>query len=482
MRTALNPRRWPLAFKAPALVALFMLVVSIVITNAVLTRLKDIQERHLATLSTTYLEGLATAVIPHVLHDDIWEVYDAIDRRASLGSGFGRATVVVVDGRGETLASSDPHHVPVGSREPARGEHFKEGQTLIVIEEEGQAHAKKLLRYQGRVIGHIYADYDISHLLQERKTVLGTLVATNTAIALMLAVLGYWAIRRMLSPLGVLSHHLDRGTVGPIHPVMHAAAPDSEFGRLFQRYNAMAEALNEREALAKQLAAEERLASLGRLASGLAHEINNPLGGLFNAIDTLKRHGERSSVRASSLDLIERGLRGIRDVVRTVLATYRAEREPRHLTAPDLDDMRFLISPEAQRKRIHIHWQNAAEGEVALPATQVRQILLNLALNAIAVTPEGGEVDLRVYCDAGRLILEVSDQGPGLPPHAKAMLVGIRDGAPTFAEGGGLGLWMTRRMITELKGAVACPPRNQGGTLIRIALPVTFPMEPRYVA
>ena len=110
--------------------------------------------------------------------------------------------------------------------------------------------------------------------------------------------------------------------------------------------------------MAKQLAAEERLASLGRLASGLAHEINNPLGGLFNAIDTLKRHGDRPSVRTTSLDLIERGLRGIRDVVRTVLATYRADREQRDLTASDLDDMRFLISPEAARKSIRVHWES----------------------------------------------------------------------------------------------------------------------------
>ena len=77
-----------------------------------------------------------------------------------------------------------------------------EGQNLIVIEETGQAYGRKVLQYQGRTIGQVYADYDISHLLRERRTVLGTLVATNTAFALMLAALGYWAIRRMLAPLG----------------------------------------------------------------------------------------------------------------------------------------------------------------------------------------------------------------------------------------------------------------------------------------
>ena len=62
----------------------------------------------------------------------------------------------------------------------------------------------------------------------------------------------------------------------------------TETGRLFRGFNRMARAVAEREALVARLADEERLASLGRLASGMAHEINNPLGGLFNAIDTLK--------------------------------------------------------------------------------------------------------------------------------------------------------------------------------------------------
>jgi signal transduction histidine kinase len=483
MRPALDPRRWPLAFKVPALVALFMLGVSIVITNAVLSRLKDTQERHLAILSTTYLEGLATALIPHVLHDDIWEVFDAIDRRASLGGEFGRAQVVVVNGRGQVLAASNPQEVPVGSDQSARGLRFSDGRTLIVIEGEGQAHARKLLRHQGRVIGQIFADYDISHLLRERQSVLGTLVATNTAIALMLSALGYWAIRRMLAPLGVLSRQIAQSTVGPVHPVqISAVAPDNEFGRLMQRYNAMAEALNEREALAKQLAAEERLASLGRLATGIAHEINNPLGGLFNAIDTMKRHGDQPSARTQSLDLIERGLRGIRDVVRTVLATYRADREQRLLTASDLDDMQFLISPEASRRGVQVHWQNAAPDEIALPASQVRQILLNVALNAIAVSPQNGTVDICIMSDAQGLKMQVADQGPGLPSHAQAVLDGVRDAPLSLNEGSGLGLWMTRRMVSELGGSIAYYRKGEGGTLITVMLPVSSPVEARHVA
>ncbi len=78
--------------------------------------------------------------------------------------------------------------------------------------------------------------------------------------------------------------------------------------RPFAAFNRLASAVADREALSARLAEEERLASLGRLASGMAHEINNPLGGLFNAIDTLKRHGGDRSTRNVTLDLVERGI------------------------------------------------------------------------------------------------------------------------------------------------------------------------------
>lgn len=469
-----DPRGWPLAFKAPAVVAIFMMAVSAIITHVVLNRLKESQERHLAALSTTYLDGLASAVLPYVLREDVWEVFDAIDRSAALGGGFGRAVVIITTPDARVIAASDPARWRLGSAQPQLSARFMSGQALIVDELDGKAHGQKVLGHQGRDIGRIFADYDIDHLIAERSDVFRTLLLTNTLLALALAGLAWWTIRRMLSPLALLSRHIGQTVAGPLQPIPIAQGgdPDSEFARLFGRYNTLIEALGEREELVRQLAAEERVASLGRLASGMAHEINNPLGGLFNAIDTLKRHGDKPAVRRSSVDLIERGLRGIRDVVGTALATYRADPEQRGLAAADLDDMRLLVRLELERKRITLAWRNELVDEVPLPGSAIRQILLNLLLNAVAAVAEGGQIAVSVAIVDEMLVLDVEDDGPGLGPSALNLLSG-RTTRPVSSRGGaGLGLWVSRRLAEDLQGQVTAGQSALGGAAISLRFPL----------
>jgi hypothetical protein len=143
----------------------------------------------------------------------------------------------------------------------------------------------------------------------------------------------------------------------------------------------------------------------------MAHEINNPLGGLINAVDTLKAHGQTPGVRDASIRLVERGLAGIRDVVEAALATYRPERSRRPLAPDDLEDVKLLLQPELRRKRQRLDWDISwmAGRKLRMEGGPIRQAVLNLLLNASAATPEGGLIWLKAAgTDSGWLEIDVS--------------------------------------------------------------------------
>ena len=112
---------------------------------------------------------------------------------------------------------------------------------------------------------------------------------------------------------------------------------------------------------------------------------------------------------------------GIRDLVRSTLASYRADQRPRDLTMADLDDLRLLVKPEAKRKRLKLEWKNEIAEAVHVPAVPVRDAVLNLLLNACASSAEDGSVKFHARIESGALIVDVSDQGAGLPAHVRGI-------------------------------------------------------------
>jgi two-component system, OmpR family, sensor kinase len=323
----------PVSFRVPLVVALMMVVISAIISERVLDRLERTQEAYLNGLAESYLDGVSSAVIPAVLRADVWEVFDALDRSASAYKALLPEMTVVTGPDGEVLAASDPDEIPPYSRLPEQFSSRYGPGAVTILESASMAFARRDLTHQGQSIGVIHAAFDVSHLFEERREVLVTLLVTNAILAALFALGGFLVMRRVIGPIRVLERHMRSAALGDAQPIPPSEIPtvDGEVAGLFHGYNALVKAEREREDLAVRLAEEEKLASLGRLASGMAHEINNPLGGLINAIDTLKAHGQTPGVREASISLVERGLAGIRQVVEAALATYRPERSRRPL-------------------------------------------------------------------------------------------------------------------------------------------------------
>jgi signal transduction histidine kinase len=462
--------RLPLALRVPLAVAALMVFVGIVLSERVLTRLDATQTRHLAELGDAYLDGISSSIIPAVLRADVWEVFDTLERARELYRGLDPVLTVVADRRGIVLAASDPRALPVGERLPpdfvAR---FPPGDGVAAQSAAERAYLHRALASQGRPVGDIYAVLDIAPLVAERRGVLATLVLSNAALTLLLAAGGFLLVHRMVAPVRVLADHLAHGTDRP-RPIPPEAMPaHGEHARLFRAYNALVAGVEEREALTRRLAEEERLASLGRLASGMAHEINNPLGGLVAAVDTLRRQGGRAKVRAETLDLLDRGLAGIRDVVRAALVSYRGRAEMRPFAPADLEDVRVLVAPEIRRRALWLTWTADLAEPLAVDANAVRQALINLLLNAAAATPEGGPIALSARRHGAGFRITVDDSGPGMPAAARSVLTGPGEALPS---GPHLGLWLVRRLADETGARLAVGPGPLGGARVTLDLPL----------
>jgi signal transduction histidine kinase len=129
---------------------------------------------------------------------------------------------------------------------------------------------------------------------------------------------------------------------------------------------------------------------------------------MLNAIDTIQAHGSDPAVLQTSLDFLKRGLAGIRNVARAALVTYKGGADTHLLTQTDLDDLPFLVQHETGARRLRLDWHNRISEPLAIDGPAVRQITLNLLLNACAASPIGRGGRCRHRVVLGR---ELADRG-----------------------------------------------------------------------
>lgn len=469
-----NPATWPLLLRVPLAVAALMVAVGVAASNVVLARLGAVQRTHLEQLTGAYLDGLSTAVLPSVIRADVWETFDALDRARDRYRGVKARFTAVTLPNGQVLASSDPRAFPSGEPLPAALLDHLAGGDLALDESAGLAWVSRELIQENIPVGRIVAEIDITDLLALRREVLIALILLNGALTLVLAAGGYFSIRRMMRPIGLLTAQIESARDGMVEPL--PAEPDggrdSELGRLIRSFNAMAAALKEREALAQRLAEEEKAALLGKLASGMAHEVNNLLGGLMNLVDTLDRHGQDAGVRRDSVALLRRGLSDIANVVRASLATYKGAARAGPLEHGGLDDLRFLIQHEIARRRLVLIWHNALPERMPVDGAAVRQIALNLLLNACAASPSDGRIRLDAAAERNGLYLAVEDEGPGLPPEVRRYYENPSASRQPPAGNVGLGVWTVCMLVLRHRGRIELDPDAGRGTRIIVHLPL----------
>jgi signal transduction histidine kinase len=456
------------------LAATLTVIFAVAISQVVLSRLAKEQTQALRNLSSAFMDGLTTAITPGLLTQDVWETFDNLDRARAQYGGVNARYMVVLLPDGAVLASSSPERFPIRSRLPEDLQRrVANGQPLFIDEGAGKAWLVRGVEQEGFRIGTVLAELDISNLLTVRREILLTLIAVNAGLTLLFGFASYYLVRRLVRPLSVIQSRLAQAAEGTLEPVstQTIGASSPEYRRLFGQFNRMVEAHTEREMLAAELANQEKLAMLGRLASGMAHEVNNPLGGLMNAVDTLEVHGNDQDVRRRTIDLLRRGLAGIQQVVRAALVTYKTGQATRLLTRLDLEDLPFLVQHEVGMKQLSLSWHNDLPTEIEIDASPIRQIALNLLLNACAASPERGKVSFSAAISQGNLTLSVGNEAREVPAEAVAA---IKAGAVGHAapSGSGLGLWTASRLATKLGGVLRLTSPATGGVQAEFIAPL----------
>lgn len=465
-------RTLPVTLRVPLVTATLMILLGLVASQGVLTALRHVQDARLVETARLHLDGLSVALGPFVLRQDVWEVYDILERAQAASDGQRLLQTVVADERGQVLAASDPKRAPVGS-DISVYETGAVAPTDVTMTGDPTLRVMAPLRYQGREVGRIVTELDVTDLLAEQQRVSLWLLFGNAAATAVLTFAGWLAVARILRPVTTLVRAMD-ATEGVPRPIAEADIPrgDPGLARLFTTYNRMTTAVEARAEAERRLAERERFVSLGRLSSSLAHEINNPLGGLLNAADTILTYADRPDVVRDSGNLMLRGLQHLRDVARAILDQNRLDRTGQPLRAVDFEDLRLLFEPEVARREQTLDWRIAASEATlaALLSVPVRQVTLNLLLNASEAAGIGGRVGLSVTNGADVLSISVDDTGPGLGPDHLARLLSSGPLPP----GGGVGLRLAHDIVVGLNGQIS-HTRIDGATVLRVDLPAAAP-------
>jgi len=250
----------------------------------------------------------------------------------------------------------------------------------------------------------------------------------------------------------------------------HLETPGGRVGLLFTFQDVTAIKKLERDA-----AIQQRLAAVGEMAAGIAHEIRNPLASMSGSIQILRQELPLSSEQEQLMDIVLRESERLNTTIRSFLAYARPQRFQieRFDVRRALNDTALLLRNSAEVLEGHDItidlpanelWYDADEG-------QIKQIVWNLATNGLRAMPSGGRLHLAGAFEpaSAGVVLTVSDEGIGIPAEELDALFQPFHG--TFAKGSGLGLAIVHRIVSDYSGEIRVSSRQGAGTTVSVRLP-----------
>ncbi|MBX3330722.1 MAG: PAS domain S-box protein [Nitrospira sp.] len=228
--------------------------------------------------------------------------------------------------------------------------------------------------------------------------------------------------------------------------------------------------------LESQRAQTEKLAAMGRLAAGVAHEINNPIAGIKNAFTLVKQAIDPVHPHAEFVDMIDREIARVASIVQNMYQLYRPESGKGEAVElwTMINDIEAIFAKRLQQRRLVLTIDvDPGLDRFCVPRGDLLQVLLNLLNNAIDFSSEGGTIALTLRAEPDTIRIAVSDQGPGIPPEH---FPHIFDPFFTTKTGGdqkgmGLGLSISQSLVMAMGGKIEVQTQPNDGSTFSIILP-----------
>jgi len=224
---------------------------------------------------------------------------------------------------------------------------------------------------------------------------------------------------------------------------------------------------------------QQRLAAVGEMAAGIAHEIRNPLASMAGSLQMLRQELPLTSDQSQLMDIVLRESDRLNNTIRSFLAYARPQRQTMAVidVTKVLRETAALLENSSELTDAHRIRVEAPQEPVLLQADegQLRQIVWNLATNGLRAMPDGGSLTLAVRRVAdeggqGEVVVEVRDEGTGIDPdELDGIFQPFRSG---FARGTGLGLSIVQRIVADYGGEIQVTSRPAEGTTVTVRLPV----------
>jgi two-component system NtrC family sensor kinase len=234
----------------------------------------------------------------------------------------------------------------------------------------------------------------------------------------------------------------------------------------------------ERAHLQDQLRHADRLATIGQLAAGVAHELNEPLNTTLGFAQLCRKHPGLPAAASADLEKIIAATLHARETVRKLMLFARERPPAREWISLQrmVDEGIAFVESRAQKSGVEIRRDVSPDlPEILADPNQLTQVVVNLAVNAIQAMPAGGTLGLELYREGSGIVLAVEDNGEGMPPQVAERIFEPFFTTKGVGEGTGLGLSVVHGIVTGHGGTIRVKSSDGHGSRFEVWLPVEPP-------